>query len=250
MGKVNWMAKAEHEFIPNYKILQAAFDKNSIEKHIDVDKLIRAKYQDNLEFLQWMKAFWERESAGRCEYDSVKAREGRPLPPWAKALGVPTQSGPTRPGPTEKENLPSNRETGMQPGQKFTPATRPSARTAETSSMKAAAKARPASAQKAVVSMDEELKVKVADQAKELEELRSTLEGLEQERDYYFGKLRSVEILCTTLEAKMDDTIDAARIIKDVQSILYAENDDDEREEIENSAHDDEVALPRDYASN
>jgi len=37
-------------------MLQNAFDKANIKKWIDVDKLIKAKYQDNLEFMQWLKA--------------------------------------------------------------------------------------------------------------------------------------------------------------------------------------------------
>merc|ERR1719221_190216 len=89
MRKINWMARADHEFVPNYKVLQAAFDKNSIEKHIDVGKLIRAKYQDNLEFLQWMKCYWDREGATREDYDPVCAREGKSLPPWARSSGCP-----------------------------------------------------------------------------------------------------------------------------------------------------------------
>jgi len=52
MHRVDWGAKASHEYVKNYKLLQAAFTKNNIQKHIDVDKLIRAKYQDNLEFCQ------------------------------------------------------------------------------------------------------------------------------------------------------------------------------------------------------
>merc|ERR1719461_1924751 len=89
MKKVNWMAKSDHEFIPNYKVLQAAFDRNGIERNIDVDKLIRAKYQDNLEFLQWMKCFWDREgiSGGSADYDAVGRRAGKSVPPWAKAAG-------------------------------------------------------------------------------------------------------------------------------------------------------------------
>ncbi|OLP75393.1 Microtubule-associated protein RP/EB family member 1 [Symbiodinium microadriaticum] len=54
-----------------------------IERNIPVDQLIRAKYQDNLEFLQWVKCFWEREGGlGRLDYDPVAAREGKTLPPW------------------------------------------------------------------------------------------------------------------------------------------------------------------------
>lgn len=65
LAKVKWQAKFDYEYVENFKILQSAFDKNGIKKHIDVsflhfylnkyfikqvDKLVKAKYQDNLEF--------------------------------------------------------------------------------------------------------------------------------------------------------------------------------------------------------
>ena len=55
MNRVNWEAKSDYEYIQNYKLLQVAFTKNRVQRHIDVDKLIRAKYQDNLEFCQVRK---------------------------------------------------------------------------------------------------------------------------------------------------------------------------------------------------
>jgi len=36
MGRVNWKAKSEPEFVANYKILQQAFAKNGINRNIDV----------------------------------------------------------------------------------------------------------------------------------------------------------------------------------------------------------------------
>ena len=51
MSKVKWNAKHDYEFVENFKVLQQGFAKNDMKKHIDVDKLIKAKYQDNLEFL-------------------------------------------------------------------------------------------------------------------------------------------------------------------------------------------------------
>jgi RP/EB family microtubule-associated protein len=230
MSKLNWMAKADHEYVPNYKILQAAFDKNNIEKHIDVDKLIRAKYQDNLEFLQWMKAYWEREGLGRREYEPLKAREGRPVPAWAKALGIPTVTGPSRAeSAVEKENVTTNRESGSV-SQKFDPsarkpgAVRTAAVTAAATSLrspKGATQNAPAASQ-----ADEELRRKLAEQAEELKNLRDTMDGLEQERDYYFKKLRNVEILCSHYE-ETTETLTTEKIIKDVQAILYAEDEDD-----------------------
>jgi microtubule-associated protein, RP/EB family len=39
-----------------------------------VDKLVKAKYQDNLEWLQWLKAFFDRTGASP-EYDAVARRK-------------------------------------------------------------------------------------------------------------------------------------------------------------------------------
>ena len=57
--KVNWKAKSDYEYVENYKILQTAFKKNGIKKIIDVEKLTKAKYQDNLEMCQWMKRYYD-----------------------------------------------------------------------------------------------------------------------------------------------------------------------------------------------
>lgn len=73
MNKVNWKAKLEHEFIPNFKILQQAFIDCKIAKNIEVSKLIKGKYQDNLEFLQWMKRYYE-EKKSSCDYDPITRR--------------------------------------------------------------------------------------------------------------------------------------------------------------------------------
>ena len=51
VSKLNWKAKFEHEMGNNYKILKKAFDNLGINKKIDENKLIKCKYQDNLEFI-------------------------------------------------------------------------------------------------------------------------------------------------------------------------------------------------------
>ena len=33
--------------------------KNHVDKYVDVDRLVKARYQDNLEFMQWLKRFFE-----------------------------------------------------------------------------------------------------------------------------------------------------------------------------------------------
>jgi RP/EB family microtubule-associated protein len=77
-SKVRWECKNEYEFVENYKVLQQAFDKNGVKRHIDVNKMIKAKYQDNLEFCQWLKAFFEKNYNGE-PYDAVGRRKGQDL---------------------------------------------------------------------------------------------------------------------------------------------------------------------------
>lgn len=77
-SRVKWGAKHEHEFVENYKILQGSFDKNGVKRHIDVAKLIKARYQDNLEFCQWLKAFFDKHYNGE-PYDGLGRRKGQDL---------------------------------------------------------------------------------------------------------------------------------------------------------------------------
>lgn len=235
MKKINWMAKSDHEFIPNYKVLQTAFDKLQIERNIPVDQLIRAKYQDNLEFLQWMKHYWELEGAGRPSYDAVSARDGKILPAWAKPLGVAAASPALG---SEKENLRPRQGAALAakaPTEKRLPSKPAATPTKSPVGPKtprqatAAGYAAPAnSSALAAQAETEALRTKVDSQDEEIQELRTTLDGLERERDYYFRKLREVEILCTTLQANMDPALTGEKIVADVQSILYAEEPEEQ----------------------
>mmetsp|Transcript_174498 Transcript_174498/g.559394 ORF Transcript_174498/g.559394 Transcript_174498/m.559394 type:complete len:332 (+) Transcript_174498:169-1164(+) len=243
MKKVNWMAKADHEFIPNYKALQAAFDKNSIQRHIAVDQLIRAKYQDNLEFLQFMKCYWDHE--GDRDYDPGPAREGKTLPPWAKGSG----DGALR-APGEKENVRPRSSSGVvtkvaaaadagrRPATvaRAAPGAAAAAPAASAAAAGRAAAVRPASragytggAPSSPTAEVGALQAKTVAQAEEIEDLRSAMEGIEHERDYYFRKLREVEILCSSLQAQVEEGADVTplQVITDVQGILYAENEEE-----------------------
>jgi hypothetical protein len=47
-------------------------------------------------------------------------------------------------------------------------------------------------------------------------ELKTTLDGLEKERDFYFGKLRDIEVLC------QEQDNEGLTVIKKILDILYA----------------------------
>jgi microtubule-associated protein, RP/EB family len=59
MGRVDWNTKIEPKYVANFKLLQQGFEKTNHKKYIEVQKLIRCKYQDNLEFAQWFHAMWK-----------------------------------------------------------------------------------------------------------------------------------------------------------------------------------------------
>lgn len=111
LKKVKFQAKLEHEFIHNFKVLQAAFKRMSVDKvgilllyspsffsryifdqsyssHflfpslqiIPVEKLVKGKFQDNFEFVQWFKKFFDANYDGK-EYDPLLARQGQDVAP-------------------------------------------------------------------------------------------------------------------------------------------------------------------------
>lgn len=108
MGKVKWNAKHDYEYVENYKVLQQAFLKNDIKRYIDVDKLIKAKYQDNLEFLQWMKRFFDIKYNG-SGYDPLTRRKGQDL--FYILGGNKVAIGGATAGPTAANKAPTKMTT-------------------------------------------------------------------------------------------------------------------------------------------
>lgn len=218
MKKVNWLARDEHQCVPNYKVLQQAFDRTGIQRHIDVDKLVRGKYQDNLEMLQWIKTYFDRTFPGG-EYDASSRRFTGSLPDWARGAGSgdrpPTSSsggrnstssaGARSPPPAGRGGF-SGCGARAYPGGGFGRGPAGLGATAE---------------QETLREEHEKLRDEVVD-------LKITVDGLETERDFYFQKLRDIEILCQALEAHPDPNMTVSRFVENVQRILYAKDDDEE----------------------
>lgn len=61
---------------------------------IPVDKLVKGKFQDNFEFVQWFKKFFDANYDGK-EYDPVEARQGQDTMP-APNPSMPALSKPKK----------------------------------------------------------------------------------------------------------------------------------------------------------
>lgn len=211
MKRVKFRTNLEHEYIQNFKILQAAFKKMNVDKIIPIDKLIKGRFQDNFEFLQWFKKFFDANYDGR-EYDASLARDNLPMGMGSgaapKGNGVPVAAVPRK--------APLVSSTSREKIKPITPS-RPSVPTASlerrpTGGLGATALASKSSSQNSVSNQQvEELTTQVMD-------MRLHLEGLEKERDFYFSKLRDIEILCQ--EDEQNDTQN--QLIQRILNILYA----------------------------
>ncbi|KAF7297611.1 hypothetical protein MKEN_01384000 [Mycena kentingensis (nom. inval.)] len=203
MARVKMGAKQEYEYLANYKIMQGVFKAKKIDKPIPVEKLVKCKMQDNLEFLQWLKRFWEQNYPGG-EYDAVARRKGAPADPPATLAPVGRATGgASRAAP---------------------PAARAATRT-------------PVSGHRSGTPND----ATVTALHNQVRELTGHIEGLEKERDFYFEKLRDIEIMVQqrmeTLEAEGRDD----ETLREIQKVLYATEDGFEVPEQEGAVDDEET---------
>jgi RP/EB family microtubule-associated protein len=200
MARVKFNVNTEYAYLQNFKILQSTmplndtpylrrrrltglstdcFTRHQIDRPVNVEQLIKCKMQDNLEFLQWSKRYWDQYFPGG-DYDAVARRRGSGAPPPAAAPAARTSAGAARRGTT--------------------PTTGP--RVAKVGGASSSAL------------------------AQENATLKETVQGLERERDFYFSKLRDIELL---VQQACDEDPEIEKqedgLIKHIQTILYSTED-------------------------
>ncbi|TDH73891.1 uncharacterized protein CCR75_009656 [Bremia lactucae] len=250
MSKVDWAANKDYEYIQNYKVLQKAFMQLKIDKHVEVDRLVRGKYQDNLEFMQWFKAFYERNASGQ-PYDPFAQREkGKGGAQFTQKFGggVNASASASAASLRRKVGVTTTAKVGRTPL-----AASMTARGGRTS---IGASRRPinntgATATLSEADMEASIAAATAPLEKELEdltahnealtneggELRAMVESLEKERDFYFNKLREVEIVLQSAE----DT-EASPLAQSVFKVLYAtEEEGGEVEQVAGEPQDEQM---------
>ncbi|CAL5201896.1 unnamed protein product [Lathyrus oleraceus] len=189
MHKVNFDAKTEYDMIQNYKVLQEVFNKLKIEKHIEVSRLIKGRPLDNLEFLQWLKRYCDSVNGGIMNenYNPVERR-------------VKGGKDRNHKGLRSSKSLQSNTMNYSSSGDAFslnrTSGPKPSRSSGGSDGAHSAAEIQALS--------------------KQVTDLKLSVDLLEKERDFYFSKLRDIEILCQASELE-NEPISVA-----IKKILYA----------------------------
>jgi len=202
LKRVKFKTNLEHEYIQNFKILQAGFKKLNVDKTVPIDRLVKGRFQDNFEFLQWFKKFFDANYRGN-DYNALEMRAGEPM--GCGGNGVPR--GGTM---MTKKTLPSGSGSvassvgSTSPGKKAT-------------KMMPTAKAPVARAPLSKPGNRGDTG-KIEELTNEIVELKVNVEGLEKERDFYFGKLRDIEVMC-------QENDEGNPIIQRILEVLYATED-------------------------
>lgn len=216
LKKVKFRTNLEHEYIQNFKLVQFAFKKVGCDKEIPVNRLVKSRFQDNFEFLQWFKKFFDANYDGH-EYNALDARGNIPLgsqttaPAAARSShlssGVSAShhppmrpiSGRTTTAATHTSHAPAS-SNNISPSSNL--ANKPGSRLTQNGSSNA---------------LDQAARLKYEN---EINTLKSNIEAIERERDFYYGKLRDLEVLCQE-SGEEDPNVDKKKIL----DILYATED-------------------------
>ncbi|XP_011879818.1 PREDICTED: microtubule-associated protein RP/EB family member 1 isoform X3 [Vollenhovia emeryi] len=194
LKRVKFKTNLEHEYIQNFKILQGGFKKMSVDKIVPIDRLVKGRFQDNFEFLQWFKKFFDANYSGAEPYDALAMRGGEPM--GSGGNNAPRGSSNAKRVPQRDINLakPAPRTTVSKVQYRAPPKTTVGNRGDNG---------------------------KIEELSAQLVELKMSVEGLEKERDFYFGKLRDIEVMCQDC----DNSGDPPPIVQKILDVLYATED-------------------------
>jgi len=197
LKKVKFNTKLEHEYINNFKVLQNTFKTVNVDKVIPVDRLVKGRFQDNFEFIQWFKKFFDANYGGQ-EYDALGSRGGEQV----GSANKPGRVGAARPAVSSMPKARAAPAATSRPAPRATGGAGRAATNGSGGGMGAAAQAQ------------------IEDLNNQMMEMKLTVEGLEKERDFYFGKLRDVEVMCQECEGQGGEVVR-----KKVLDILYQTED-------------------------
>lgn len=203
--RIKFKTNLDHEYIQNFKLLQAAFKKMNVDRIIPIDRLIKGKFQDNFEFLQWFKKFFDANYSGQT-YCPLTARGGEQLgaPPDASILSSKSAPLLNQIGRKSKGDIVVTQPHAKSVG----PTTKIANRSNNTITQLNTTNTQYAK------NKDQHIE----DMSKQLSEIKLSVESMETERDFYFGKLRDIEVVCQENNGE-------SPVIQRILDILYATAD-------------------------
>lgn len=244
MSRVDFTVKHEYEYTKNWKLLQNGFQKAGIEKVIPVQRLIKARYQDNLEFLQWMYKY------GRDTYN------GDPDDPTYDAIGRRQKSKGGKDYTGSKNNNNNNRNNRMR-GKENNRSNRPISASSRNQYRSQSQRGSVSSMtmnkrnnninnnnnndafnQRELEALKNEnqqltesrnaLQLKMTSLQQEHDELSNVAKDIEVERDFYFNKVVAIEQIL-----KKEENQDTP-LLKSIYELLYQTDEEQQGQQQQN----------------
>ncbi|XP_033159431.1 microtubule-associated protein RP/EB family member 1 [Drosophila mauritiana] len=203
MQRVKFRTNVEYEYIQNFKLLQGCFNKVDVDKIIPIDRLVKGRFQDNFEFLQWFRKFFDANYESR-EYDPLIARNGAMM-----GLGSPPVEAKKR--KSVNKSKPQTKPTEESSAQTDKARTDPENQVHESNSQTKATEEAPAQTDKATTEPVNEGSI---------EELRNYCEYISimtEERDFYLSKLRAIDHICQKYNSGQ-----VRKISEKITNIIYS----------------------------
>ncbi|EPZ32520.1 Microtubule-associated Mapre1-like protein [Rozella allomycis CSF55] len=186
MQKIKFDTILDYEIIQNYKILQNSFLQHRIQKPIPIERLAKMKFQDNFEFTQWFKRFFDIHPPTR-EYNPSERRKL-----CSEGIVSSIKLSKLKESRSRSNSNISDAKLFGRP-KSINSANRPSNHSAQ---------------------ILEVLK-------HQIQKLQQVNQALEKERNFYYQKLRDVEIEVQECEQNDPNNL----LLKKIQSILYKVED-------------------------
>lgn len=189
LKKVKFNTSLEHEHITNFKQLQNSFTKTGCDKNIPVEKLVKARFQDNFEFVQWFKKFFDANYDG-TEYDASAIRTTNVAAKKTPAPAKTTASSRTPAARTVKPSVNKSSNVSRNIG--------------GAGSRAGGAGVGSPGNNKLIQQLQEENESLKATNIN----LQDSITTLEQEIDFYYDKLRTIEVYCEPFDKEAAEEID------------------------------------------
>jgi len=230
MSRVDFTVKHSYDFTKNWKLMQNGFQKAGIEKMIPVQRLIKARYQDNLEFMQWMYKYARDTYNGDPDDPSYDAIGRRSKSKGGREYTGSTKAGGRRPNRGSRPTSAANRGMGRNTASTINTNNRVRGnRQRGSGNAGGGAGGSRVNEQELQQLRDEnrrleesvgELQGKCEAMQGQHDELEKIAKDIENERDFYFNKVVAIE---NKLKQEPDQE---TPLLKAIYEILYQTEDD------------------------
>uniref|UniRef100_A0A182U0T7 Microtubule-associated protein RP/EB family member 1 n=1 Tax=Anopheles melas TaxID=34690 RepID=A0A182U0T7_9DIPT len=206
LRRVKFCTNVEHDFLNNLRMFQNALNQMKVNKAVPIDRLAKGRFQDNFEFLQWFKKFYDANYDGK-EYDPQMARNNAPM-----GYGTPSTLRPT-----QRLNTGSARPVSSGRPVKRAGDTNGSAGRKHAEEKMGAAGGGVGDTAGAQAAGGEKTNDRISALIAEINELAMQMQNVEMSREYYFNKLVLIE---NYINEQPEDSQDG--LCAKVKEIMYA----------------------------